>query len=58
MALGIACGLGNYPLAIAGLVLALLILGVGGPVERLFERLAARREPASQDVSLEERRQA
>jgi putative Mg2+ transporter-C (MgtC) family protein len=43
-ALGVACGLGNYPLAIAGLALALLILIAGGPVERYFERLAARRE--------------
>jgi putative Mg2+ transporter-C (MgtC) family protein len=38
-ALGVACGLGNYRIALAGLVIALLILIVGGPVERYFERL-------------------
>jgi putative Mg2+ transporter-C (MgtC) family protein len=41
-ALGVACGLGQYALAVAGLLLALLILMVGRPVERYFERLLAR----------------
>jgi len=37
--LGIACGLGLYALALAGIAAALLVLVVGGPVERLMERI-------------------
>jgi putative Mg2+ transporter-C (MgtC) family protein len=37
--LGVACGLGQFPLALAGLAIALLILIIGKPIERLFERI-------------------
>jgi len=37
--LGLACGLGQFPLALAGLAIALVILIIGKPVERLFEKL-------------------
>ncbi len=36
--LGVACGLGDYPVVLSGLAAALLVLVVGGPVERLAER--------------------
>ena len=38
--LGVACGLAEYWLAAIGLLLMLLVLFVGGPVERFFERLS------------------
>ena len=38
--LGVACGLAQYVIAIAGLVATMLVLLVGGPVERFFERVA------------------
>jgi putative Mg2+ transporter-C (MgtC) family protein len=41
-ALGIACGLGLYPLATAALTLILLVLIAGGPIERRLERLLER----------------
>jgi putative Mg2+ transporter-C (MgtC) family protein len=50
-ALGIASGLGNYRLALAGLALALLILIVGGPLERYFERLTGNSEAATRNPS-------
>lgn len=37
--LGVACGLGRYLLAGTATVLALLILIIGGPIERRFDRL-------------------
>lgn len=37
--LGLACGLGQYPLALAGLAVALVILMLGRPIERRFEKL-------------------
>jgi putative Mg2+ transporter-C (MgtC) family protein len=37
--LGIACGLGEFPLALAGLAVALMILIIGRPIELLLERL-------------------
>jgi putative Mg2+ transporter-C (MgtC) family protein len=37
--LGLACGLGQFPLALAGLAVALVILIVGRPIERLFEKI-------------------
>jgi putative Mg2+ transporter-C (MgtC) family protein len=40
--LGIACGLGLYPLAIAALAVILLVLIAGGPIERRLERLLER----------------
>jgi putative Mg2+ transporter-C (MgtC) family protein len=38
-ALGIACGTGEWLAAIAGALLALLVLVLGGPAERLIHRL-------------------
>jgi putative Mg2+ transporter-C (MgtC) family protein len=38
-ALGITCGQGHFALALVGLAVALLVLIVGGPIERYFERL-------------------
>jgi len=37
--LGLACGMGEFPLAIAGLVIALVILITGRPIEQHFERI-------------------
>jgi putative Mg2+ transporter-C (MgtC) family protein len=37
--LGIACGLGEFPLALAGLGVALLILIIGRPIELYLERI-------------------
>jgi putative Mg2+ transporter-C (MgtC) family protein len=54
-ALGVACGLGQYLLAVSGLVLALVILVVGGPVERYFERLAGRGTPSTRDTESADR---
>lgn len=45
--LGFACGLGQFPLALAGLAIALLILIIGKPVERLFERAFLRKHGTS-----------
>ena len=36
--LGVACGLGFYVLALAGLVIVLVVLLIGGPVERRLEK--------------------
>lgn len=38
-ALGLACGLGQFPLAIAGLGVALLVLFVGRPLELYLEKV-------------------
>jgi putative Mg2+ transporter-C (MgtC) family protein len=43
-ALGVACGLGHYSLALMGLIAALTILVIGRPIERVAERLT-RAEP-------------
>ena len=37
--LGVACGLGEFPLALAGLAVALVILIIGRPIELYLERL-------------------
>jgi putative Mg2+ transporter-C (MgtC) family protein len=37
--LGIACGMGAFPLALAGLVIALVILLVGRPIELYLEKI-------------------
>jgi putative Mg2+ transporter-C (MgtC) family protein len=37
--LGLACGLGQFPLALAGLVVALVILIIGKPIEQHFEKV-------------------
>ncbi len=37
--LGLACGLGQFPLAVAGLAVALVILIVGRPIELYLEKL-------------------
>jgi putative Mg2+ transporter-C (MgtC) family protein len=37
--LGLACGLGQFPLALAGLAVALVILIVGKSIEQRFEKL-------------------
>jgi len=37
--LGIACGLGEFPLALAGLAVALVILIIGRPIELFLEKL-------------------
>lgn len=37
--LGIACGLGQFPLAVAGLSVALLILIIGRPIELYLEKI-------------------
>jgi len=37
--LGLACGLGQYPLALAGLVVALVILIIGRPIELYLENI-------------------
>jgi len=42
--LGLGCGLGLYRLAACGLVMALVILVIGGPIERLIERTVKQRE--------------
>jgi putative Mg2+ transporter-C (MgtC) family protein len=42
--LGIACGVGQWIAALIALAFALVILIVGGPVEGLVHRLAARRK--------------
>jgi putative Mg2+ transporter-C (MgtC) family protein len=46
-ALGMACALAQYRLAIAGLVIAMFILIVGGPVERRIEKLLQEKPPPS-----------
>jgi putative Mg2+ transporter-C (MgtC) family protein len=42
-ALGVACGLGHYVLALMGLFASLVILVIGRPLERLAERLTRRK---------------
>jgi putative Mg2+ transporter-C (MgtC) family protein len=37
--LGVACGLGEFPLALAGLAVAIVILIIGRPIELYLERL-------------------
>jgi putative Mg2+ transporter-C (MgtC) family protein len=37
--LGIACGLGAFPLALAGLAVALVTLIIGRPIELYLEKL-------------------
>jgi putative Mg2+ transporter-C (MgtC) family protein len=58
-ALGTAAGLKEYALAAAAAAVSLFILGVLGPVERVFERRQAtkRRERARDDSEKAERKQ-
>lgn len=42
-ALGTTAGLAQYPLAVAAAVISLFVLGVLGPLEKLFERRQAQR---------------
>jgi putative Mg2+ transporter-C (MgtC) family protein len=44
--LGVACGLGEYPLVVLGLALMLLTLLVGGRIERFVERRVRARQAA------------
>lgn len=44
--LGIACGAGQWPVALIALGLTLLVLVVGGPIERRLQRVAGRRVAA------------
>jgi putative Mg2+ transporter-C (MgtC) family protein len=37
--LGLACGLGEFPLALAGLAIAIVILIIGRPIELYLERI-------------------
>jgi putative Mg2+ transporter-C (MgtC) family protein len=48
--LGIACGVGQWVAALIALAFALIILIVGGPVEGLVHRLAARRKVLPRDL--------
>ena len=43
-ALGTTAGLAQYPLAVAAALISLFVLGVLGPLEKLFERRHARRK--------------
>jgi putative Mg2+ transporter-C (MgtC) family protein len=43
-ALGVACGLAAWPILLLGLGATLLVLTVGGPVERTVQRYAERRQ--------------
>jgi putative Mg2+ transporter-C (MgtC) family protein len=51
-ALGIACGQGHFALVLIGLVVALLVLIVGGPIERFVERLLGVRHEAGDGESV------
>ncbi len=44
-ALGIACGLGRFTLVLMGLIVALAVLVIGGPIERFAERLVKDKPP-------------
>jgi putative Mg2+ transporter-C (MgtC) family protein len=48
--LGIACGVGQWVAALIALALALLVLVVGEPVERLVHRIGYRKPPPDEDV--------
>jgi putative Mg2+ transporter-C (MgtC) family protein len=37
--LGLACGLGEFPLALAGLAIAIVILIIGRPIELYLEKI-------------------
>jgi putative Mg2+ transporter-C (MgtC) family protein len=41
-ALGVACGMAQWPVAVTGTVLTLIVLLVGGPFEDLMRRLRGR----------------
>ena len=58
-ALGSVAGLGEYAIAVAAAVISLFVLGVLGPVEKLFERRQAksRRERETYDTQKAERKQ-
>lgn len=47
--LGLACGLGQFPLALAGLAVALVILFVGRPIEIYLEKIFPTKHGNSQD---------
>ncbi len=43
-ALGIACGSGHWATAAMALLLALLVLAIGGPIERACDRIFGHRK--------------
>lgn len=47
-AFGIAAGLGAYAITVGALVLALILLVIGGPIERLAERFLRHPQPPEQ----------
>ena len=49
--LGVAAGLGQYPVALAGTVISLLLLLLGGPFERLITGNRKKNDPESGDGS-------
>jgi putative Mg2+ transporter-C (MgtC) family protein len=55
--LGIACGVGQWVAALIALVLALLILVVGGPVEGLVRRISSKRKLFPDDAAPDVRRE-
>ncbi len=56
--LGVACGLGLYALALAGIACALFVLVVGGPLERRLELLLGAQQAARQPATQVERGEA
>jgi putative Mg2+ transporter-C (MgtC) family protein len=48
--LGVACGLGLYALALAGMAAALFVLVVGGPLERRLELLLGAQQASRQSA--------
>jgi putative Mg2+ transporter-C (MgtC) family protein len=50
-ALGTASGLGHIRLALVGLAVAMLVLIIGGPIERYFERLLLKPPPPAPPAS-------
>ena len=45
--LGVACGLGLYRIVVCGFALAMIILVIGGPIEKFIERCVRRQEGGS-----------
>jgi putative Mg2+ transporter-C (MgtC) family protein len=55
--LGLACGFGAWPIALAGLCLAFVVLVVAKPAERwILARLGQPQRPAADDVAPRDRR--
>jgi putative Mg2+ transporter-C (MgtC) family protein len=48
-ALGLVCGLGHWMLAATGIAFALVVLLLGGPLERLVRRLMRRPAPKAEE---------